>query len=85
VYRGAQRLAILSAYFRTCDDCQQAAADFASDMSHWLDEQFERLYYMILTFGLRVESTTPDDPGDIYPREEGGRVVTTLDFLNQRT
>jgi hypothetical protein len=39
---------------------------------------------MIVTFGLRVEGATPDDPGDIY-LGEGGRVVTTLDFLNQRT
>jgi len=42
-YRAAQRLSVLSAYFRTCDDCHQATADFASDVSRWLDEQFERL------------------------------------------
>jgi hypothetical protein len=33
---------------------------------------------------VRVEGATPDDPGDIYPHEEVGRVVTILDFLNRR-
>jgi hypothetical protein len=33
---------------------------------------------------LRIEGATPNDPGDIYPHEEAGRVVTILEFLNGR-
>jgi hypothetical protein len=33
---------------------------------------------------LRIEGATRDDPGDVYPHEEAGGVVTILDFLNRR-
>jgi hypothetical protein len=42
-YRGAQPLPDSSAYFKTRDDCHEAAARYDSNMSRWLHEQFEKL------------------------------------------
>jgi hypothetical protein len=56
---------------------------------HAVRRIFGSNHYPATKFGisvpaLRVESATPADPGDIYPHEEAGRVVTILDFLNRR-
>jgi hypothetical protein len=42
-YRGVQPLPVASAYFSTCDDCDEDASKYASDMLSWLHEQFATL------------------------------------------
>jgi hypothetical protein len=65
------------------------AAVVGSFTRHAVRRIFGSNKYLGTMFGIkvpavRVEGATPDDPGDIYPHEEVGRVVTILDFLNRR-
>jgi hypothetical protein len=67
----------------------RAAAVTGSFTRHAVRRIFGSNKHRGMLFGIdvpavRVEGATPDDPGDIYPHEEAGRVVTILDFLNRR-
>jgi len=66
----------------------RAAAVIGSFTRHAVRRIFGSNKYRGTLFGIevpavRVEGATTDEPGDIYPHEEAGRVVTILDFLNR--